>query len=89
MIDVQEVERIVRSAYQNTLRDRWLDEADIECMELAINQQVTLLILDACLKNRVLLNDKGATILAQATSILNYCLQELGIDNPYPVGKAS
>ncbi len=87
MIDVQEVERVVRRAYQYALRERWLDEASIEHMELAINQQVTLLILDACLKNRVLLSEQGKATFAQATGILNYCLQELKIDNPYLGGK--
>jgi hypothetical protein len=78
-----EIERAVRAVYQYALRDRWLDEADIECMEIAINQQVILVFLEACLKNKVLLSEQDKEMFAESTGVLNYCLQELKCENPY------
>jgi len=82
-----EIERAVRSAYQWVLRDRWLDEDDIECMEMAIDKQVTIFILDALLKRGIVLSEPHKTIFAQATGILDLCLSALEIKNPYGGGR--
>jgi len=82
-----EIERAVRSAYQWVLRDRWLDEDDIECMEMAIDKQVTIFILDALLKRGIVLSEPGKVIFAEATSILDLALRALEIRNPYSGGR--
>ena len=77
------IEGLVRTAYQYAVRDRCLDEAEIDWLEVAINEQVKILIFEACLKNRVPLSEQGIVTFSRAAAILNCCLQELKIDNPY------
>jgi hypothetical protein len=79
-----EIERVVRAVYATVLEaeDRG-NELDDEFVEIAIDQQVALLLLDSLLKNRVLLTEYGKAVYARAFGLLSYCLGEMNLQDPY------
>ena len=76
-----ELEGPVRLAYYWAARNRPLDDAEMDLLNMAIEAQVALCWLHACFKNNL---PVSAELFADVTRSKNAAITMLGIEDPYP-----